>query len=333
MDPISQGTLGAIASQNLANKKQLGIACLFGFLSGMSADLDVLIRSDEDPLLFLEFHRQFTHSLVFIPIGGFICSVFFQLLTPRKWKIPYKTTFLFCLAGYATHALLDACTSYGTQLFWPFSNTRVAWNTISIVDPVFTIPLLGLIITSVIRRNMTYVRIAAIWVLIYISFGLIQRDRAESLGLQIAQSRGHNPSQIEAKPGFGNLLLWKTIYEFEDNYFVDGVRVGLSSKTYPGESIAKLNVERDFPWISKESQQARDIERFRWFSEGFVAVHKSDPSRIVDMRYSMLPNKIDGLWMIELDQEATADQHVGYAHEHGDPQQSISEFWLMLKGK
>ena len=38
----------------------------------MAPDLDVLFQSPTDPILFLEFHRQFTHSLVFIPIGALL---------------------------------------------------------------------------------------------------------------------------------------------------------------------------------------------------------------------------------------------------------------------
>lgn len=69
MDPISQGAFGASLSQTLT-KKNLLIIGIIGFLSGMTPDLDILIKSNNDPLLFLEFHRQFTHSLFFIPIGG-----------------------------------------------------------------------------------------------------------------------------------------------------------------------------------------------------------------------------------------------------------------------
>ena len=70
MDPLTQGALGAALPQSTAVRgKYAGSAGLFGFLAGMAADLDVLIRSSSDPLLFLEYHRQFTHSLVFIPVG------------------------------------------------------------------------------------------------------------------------------------------------------------------------------------------------------------------------------------------------------------------------
>ena len=71
MDPISQGAIGAVLPQALGQKK-LGLIGLIGFLSGLAPDLDILIRSTKRSLLALEYHRQFTHSLFFIPIGGWI---------------------------------------------------------------------------------------------------------------------------------------------------------------------------------------------------------------------------------------------------------------------
>ena len=43
MDPITQGTIGAVLPQAL-RKKNLGIVAMLGFLSGMAPDLDILIR-------------------------------------------------------------------------------------------------------------------------------------------------------------------------------------------------------------------------------------------------------------------------------------------------
>ena len=112
----------------------------------MAADIDIFFKSDIDPLFYLEFHRQFTHSLLFIPIGSFLCACFFYYLFLRSKDIKFKETYIYCTLGYATHGLLDSCTSYGTQLLWPFTNERIAWNLISIIDPLFTIPLVILVL-------------------------------------------------------------------------------------------------------------------------------------------------------------------------------------------
>ncbi|MDE0119712.1 MAG: metal-dependent hydrolase [Bdellovibrionales bacterium] len=334
MDPISQGVLGVVASQNVSQKKHLASAAIIGTLAGMAPDLDVLITSDMDPLLSLEYHRQFTHSLIFIPIGGFLCALCFHLIS-RHFGLSFGKTLLYCIAGYATHALLDACTSYGTQLFWPFSDHRVSWRNISIIDPLFTLPMVILVVIAAIRKTLVMARVAAIWVLVYLCFGLIQQERVEHVGWQLAQSRDHHPVQLEAKPGFANLLLWKVIYETDDRYYVDGIRAGLQPKIYHGESIVKLDVKKHFPWLNSRSQQARDIERFRWFSNGFVSVHPHYPNRIIDIRYSMLPNEIKALWMIELNPDASPSSHVKYTHVHNnkDIDTTWEKFRLMLLGR
>ena len=75
MDPVTQGAFGAVFAQLKGRQKDLAKAGVIGALAGMAPDLDILIRSDTDPLLALEYHRHFSHSLSFIPIGGLIVSL------------------------------------------------------------------------------------------------------------------------------------------------------------------------------------------------------------------------------------------------------------------
>jgi inner membrane protein len=328
MDPITQGTLGATLSESFSDKRKVKVAALLGCFAGLSADIDVLIQWPSDPLLFLEFHRQFTHSLVFIPVGALICAALAWKLA--KKHLNFKETYQFCLLGYATHGLLDACTTYGTQLFWPFSNMRVAWNTISIVDPLFTLPVLTLVVLGVTQQKPMFARLALAWVFVYLSLGLIQRDRAIAAGFELARTRGHTPVRLEAKPGFGNLVLWKVIYEAEDVFHVDAIRVGITAKIMPGDQIEILNIEKHFPWLDTTSQQAKDIERFRWFSRGYLALDQSDPNRIIDIRYSVLPNEISALWAIELDPDAGPQAHVRFTTRRSASWRQLSSMVEML---
>lgn len=312
MDPVSQGVLGAAAVQSATSGKQIGVIALLGFVSGMAADLDVLIRSASDPLLFLEFHRHFTHSLIFIPVGGSLCALVLYWLYARKRQLDFLTTWLYCTLGYATHALLDACTTYGTMLFWPFSDARISWNNLSVVDPLFTIPVALLVIFSIVRKNPLAARIALCWVFLYGTMGWIQKERAEAAGHELARERGHVPIQLGAKPSFGNMILWKIVYEYEGRYFVDAIRIGFEKKVIPGSSVRKLDTSADLPWLDLNSQQARDLERFRWFSMGYLAVDQKQSDLIIDVRYSMLPNEINALWGIRFDPNAASDQHIQY---------------------
>lgn len=333
MDPLSQGVLGASLPQSLNRSERAAVAGLFGFLGGMAPDLDVLIRSDSDPLMFLEYHRQFTHALIFIPVGGVLCGLILYWLLGRRWQLSVVDSCLCATLGYATHALLDACTTFGTQLLWPFSDARFAWNVVSVIDPLFTLPILALVVTAGLRKRPLYARLALIWALVYLGIGLMQRDRAETAGLELAARRGHEPTQLEAKPSFANLLVWKVVYASEQYFYVDAVRVGAAVKVYPGESVKRLEVSADFPWLQPDSQQAIDVERFRWFSDGYVAQDPRHPDRVIDVRYSMIPNEVNALWSIQLDSSAAPDDHVQYLVHRETSAQRNRIFRDMLLGR
>lgn len=333
MDPLTQGVLGAALPQATAARGKLAASAgLFGFLAGMAADLDVLIRSSTDPLLFLEYHRQFTHSLIFIPAGGLLCAVILHAVLGRRRKLRFRQSWLFCTLGYATHALLDACTTYGTMLFWPFSDTRIAWNTISIIDPLFTLPLLLAVVLAGRRGRPLFARLGLLWACAYMALGLWQRDAAAAMGYALAAERGHDLIRLEAKPSFANILVWKIVYETPERYYVDAVRASVAPRVFQGESVAKLDIPRDLPWLDRDSQQARDIERFRWFSNGYVARDPIFPNRVIDIRYSIIPNELAPLWSIELHPGAGSDAHADYIVHRDTGDNRVALLWRMLSG-
>ena len=330
MDPLSQGVIGAVAAQQKTNKSHFILATLIGFFSGLAPDIDVFFRSSSDPLFYLEFHRQFTHSLVFIPIGGLICSSIFYYLFLRNKDITFKQTYIYATLGYATHGVLDSYTTYGTQLLWPFTNDRIAWNTISIIDPLFTIPLLILIVIAAVKNNKVISYIALSWVIMYSLFGIIQRDRAELIGEELAKSRGHDAISVVAKPSFANLIVWKIIYTTQSSYHIDAVRLGLSAKIIKGTTLDKLDIQKSFPWLDMQSQQAKDIERFRWFSNGYLAISEIYPNQIIDIRYSMLPNEGHGLWGIELNPNAKTTDHIRTVSNRRSDITTYKKLWNLI---
>lgn len=331
MDPITQGALGAVLPQSLSKKAHMGWATLLGWFSGMAPDIDVFIRSNTDPLLALEYHRQFTHSLFFVPLGGLVCALFFYALLRSRLSFGFRRCLLYCTLGYATHALLDACTSYGTLLFWPFSQQRFSWDTVSVVDPLVTIPLILLVIFAAKTRKRTFAVLGLSWVIGYQLIGFYQNQRVQAVGHELAELRGHKPLRLAAKPTLGNILLWKVIYETEQGFQTDGVRASTSLKVYRGEFVAKPNIKRDYPWLDLQSQQALDLKRFSWFSQGYLAIDKNNPLRVFDARYSLLPNEARGLWSIRLSPIAKPDQHVEYVTDRDVNTKKREQFFSMLK--
>jgi len=129
-----------------------------------------------------------------------------------------------------------------------------------------------------------------------------------------------------------NLLVWKSFYEHRGRYYVDAIRVLNTDSYFKGSSTPILNIARDFPWLDRTSQQAADIERFRWFSANHLAIDPEDPNRIIDIRYSMLPNRMDGLWGIKLDPAADKSSYVKWSHNPNkqDNQKNITQLWSMI---
>lgn len=331
MDPVSQGVLGAVFAQTHGPRHALAKAAVIGAIAGMLPDLDILIRSSTDPLLAVEYHRHFSHSLFFIPIGGVLSSLLLYPLLGRRWQLSYWQMLVWCTIGFATHGLLDGCTSFGTKLLWPLSSERYALDIISVVDPLFTLPLLVLVGCAAATKSRLYIKWALLWAAVYFSAGYIQHQRAEAIGLKLAEERGHSVQRIEVKPTFANLVVWKVVYETNDRFYVDAVRPGLTKPAiWPGANVLKLDVPRDFAWLNPASQQARDIARFSQESAGYLVPDPANRLRIGDVRYSMLPDNIAPLWGIDLSPQAGLNEHVDFYTERGDPRTALKRIVQMM---
>ncbi len=306
MDPITQFALGASLGLAFKSKASRATVALVAGLGGMAPDLDVLIRSSTNPLLNLEYHRHFTHSLAFIPFGGILTGIcLFPLL--KKW-ISIKESLIFATIGLATHGLLDACTSYGTQLLWPFSNQRVAWDIVSIVDPIYTLILILAIIFCIRKACHKPAIIGLVLSCLYLLFGFYQHEQAMTLQRQLARSRQHSITRGVVRPSFANLMLWRSTYEHNGSYFVDAVWVFpfVSSKIYTGQRVQKYSLPLG---LKNDSRLAQDINKFKWFSDDWL--YESASGFVSDLRYSAVPNETKPLWIIQVDSTKPM-QHVPF---------------------
>lgn len=333
MDPISQGVLGATAALTLSSKTTSRFAALAGACGGMIADLDVLIRSSSDPLLNLEYHRHFSHSLFFIPVGGLIAAIL--LLPFLKSRLSFVELVLYSTAGYATAGLLDACTSYGTQLLWPFADARVSWSIISIIDPLFTVPLMIFVGLAVKKRSPRLGRIAACFSLAYLSIGFVQNQRASNTQATLIASRGHQGATSQTvKPSIANLVLWRSVYLYQGNYYIDAIRVGwfAENEIYAGSNIPAFKLPEALENLSPDDPLALDLTRFDHFSEGYLAALPEEPTFLTDLRYAAIPNSISPLWGIDLSTR-TESGHVLFETRREISKADRERFLSMLKGE
>jgi inner membrane protein len=331
LDPLTQGLLGGALALSAANKKESRLATAIGFTAALPADADILIGASNDPLLNIEFHRHFTHSLIFIPIGALIIASILWLLLRKR--IGFKSIYFYALLGYATSGLLDACTSYGTHLLWPFSDERIAWSIIAVIDPVFTLVLLIALILGFKYYTPGSARVGLALAGIYLLLGLLQHQNALEFARELAAQRGHDAQRILVKPTLANLILWRSVYQSGDVFYVDAIRVGPgSNRFYTGGSARMFVPERDLPNLPQDSVLARDIERFYRLSNDFVAPDPGRDNVLIDIRYSMLPTSVTPMWGIDINL-ASPTEHAKFRVYRDRSKNMRGTFIAMLLGR
>lgn len=331
MDPVTHGLIGATASLSVADKEKTYMAAFSGATAAMLPDLDILINSTSDPLLQLEFHRQFSHSLLFIPViallGAVLCWWF------AKKKLRFREVYLFSLIGTATAGLADTFTSYGVQLLWPFTDDRFAWNIISVFDPLFSLGIFIMLGLALYKKNSLFGRYALGWIAVYLLFGWSQQKKARQAAYELAGHRMHKIQQLIIKPTIANELLWSIRYVSSDSLYADGVRLVpfTEAKIYEGESVKLLNWKKMYAEF-QGTMFYNDIARFDELSNGILIPHPNANHVIGDGRYSMEPTSVNPLWGIKID-TLNPDNHVSFETYRNADQKVRNRFINMVLGK
>jgi len=161
VDIVTQVVLGAAVGEVVLGKKAGNKAIMWGAIGGLIPDLDVLIAPFFNVVDGLFVHRGFSHALVFAfllaPLLGWLA---YQIHRKKMPVTKFEWMNLIFWAAF-THPILDYFTTYGTGAFLPFSDYRVEFSSIAIVDVFYTLPIiLALLVimflkrTSVLRRKL-----------------------------------------------------------------------------------------------------------------------------------------------------------------------------------
>ena len=328
MDPFTHAIVGATtASLRSKNKDSVRLAVVCSIFAATFPDLDIFIRSADNPMLGLGYHRHFTHSIFFVPFGAALVAGALWLVCGRKHSL--KLMYIFSVFGMLTHGLLDAATNYGTHLFWPLTNRRESWSIISIIDPLFTIPLLVLLILAAKTKNIRYTKIGAVFAILYLLFGFYQREQATVAMRDIAAERGEIIERYEVKPSIGNMLLWRAQYLVNDKIVVDAFHVSpWNGKVhYEGGTLPLFRPSQDYGDI-----QNKDLEYFTFFSDGWVAEAPNNSGLIGDIRFANLPNELNPIWGIRLQPE-DKKEHVLFENVRNIKDDDFETLWNMILGR
>ncbi|PMR69259.1 metal-dependent hydrolase [Halomonas heilongjiangensis] len=140
MDSLTQAALGAAVGGAVLGRRLGRKAVLIGAVLGTLPDLDVVIDYG-DAVANITEHRGFSHSLFVLSGLATLLALVAARFAPAR-DISFRRWWAFFGLCLVTHPLLDALTTYGTQLWWPLDMRPTAWPIVFIIDPLYSLPLL-----------------------------------------------------------------------------------------------------------------------------------------------------------------------------------------------
>lgn len=286
MDSITQFALGAALGELVAGKKIGNKAILWGGIAGTIPDLDILFNPFFSELQKLSTHRGISHSLIFAFFMAPLLAWIMRKCYRKKEEITFRIWLDIFFIGIFTHPLLDAFTLYGTQLFLPFSNYRVALNTIAIVDPGYTLPLLmGILFTLILRRNRPALaiklnQIGLIVAHLYFLLAIANKFYVDQKFELAMQEQKIHPITYLSNPVIFSNLLWCAVARDDSMCYIGYYSILQDKPTIQFESF------RRNAFLLDKIKDKDGVEKLKWFSkEFFVVEEQNDSLAFFDVRY------------------------------------------------
>ena len=286
MDSVTQIVLGASVAGVCAPAGSRRRALLVGAALGTLPDLDVLIDYG-GAVENYTYHRGFSHSLfVLAPFALLLWVVLSKFWTPVR-QAPGRW-FLAIFLALATHPLLDAHTSYGTQLLWPLTPPPVAWSTIFIIDPLYTLPLLAGVLAALVRPLAESTR-KLLWSgiitsSIYLGWTWVGKSMVDDNVEQTLVAQGIKANSYFTAPTPFNTLLWRVVVMTDDGYLE-----GFDSLAFDDGPLSFASYPSDRQSLEKAGN-VWAVKRLRWFSRDLLKAEVDDGIlSLADLRMGQEP--------------------------------------------
>jgi inner membrane protein len=285
MDSLTQAALGAAIGQATLGRQLGKTGAIAGALIATIPDLDIFLYAFYDSVDMLRIHRGHSHSIIFCLIGALALTL---LIKQAKWfkTVAYLRLYWFTFLCLITHILLDYCTAYGTQLLLPFSDVRLGLDTINVVDPVYTLPLLigtlaGLLIPKLKPYALRLNALGLVLSTVYLLFTLTNKQTVNARFTQDLEKENVEYINMLTMPVGTASINWygvaatdSSVYLKKYNSFKD-----LAQPTVVFKKNERMLLDYDPEWV----------ETMKWFSKGFYTVQKRQDTLLffnlqVDMR-------------------------------------------------
>lgn len=286
MDSLTQIVLGAAVAEVTLGKKIGNKAMLWGAIAGTIPDLDVLAKQFTDIVTANEMHRGFSHSILFsvlaAPIFGWLVSKIYRKSQEANWK-QWSWLFFWSLI---THPLLDAHTTWGTQLFWPLE-LKVSYQNIFVADPLYTIPFLVCTAAAMFyhrtnprRSSISKLGIILSTIYMVLTIGIKGYTYFKFEDSLKAQDIEFN--EISNRPTPLNTVLWTANVDADSSYFI-----GYYSLFDTQDQIYFNQIDKNLGEF-EEIMQEEMVQRLIKLCKGWYIIKKTEEGYAFnDLRFGM----------------------------------------------
>lgn len=332
MDSLTQIVLGAAVGEAVLGKKVGNKAMLYGAIAGTIPDLDVLASHFTDTVTALSVHRGFTHSVVFsmlfAPILGWLVSRYESYKSFKGWS------WLF-FGAFFTHPVLDAHTTWGTQLFWPM-DLRLAFKTIFVIDPLYTVPFLVFLILAMLQKRTSskrrlYNNLGLIISSSYLALTFLLKWLAYQKFETALKNKQIEYTQLDTRPSPMNTVLWSANVETKDAYLLGNYSF------FDTQPISFVSYPKNHELLGELIENEK-VQRMIRISEGWYIITKENGQLYFnDLRFGLLsftPKSQDFVFKYRIDTDSAGE--VRFTEERKvtrDGKKLMKELWERVKGK
>lgn len=285
MDSITQIVLGAAVAEKISGKTLGNKALLYGAIFGTLPDLDVLSGFFFNDVDAVGFHRGISHSiLLFLIVSPLFGWLIYKIEKQKSITFLNATSMVFWVLF--THSLLDSCTSWGVQLFWP-SDVRVALKSVAVVDFLYTLPLLFCLIIAIRLPKLSPNRRKwNNWGLIisssYLILGMALKMFAYAKFENATSQQNLTYTEMSVKPGLLSLILWNAHGQNNSEYFI-GTYSFFDSQPIQFDKYPKSHD------LNAKFQNQEVVKKLIDISEGWYIISESENKYYFnDLRFGLI---------------------------------------------
>lgn len=331
MDSLTQIALGIAVAEVVAGKVLKNRTFLYGAVLGTLPDLDVLAGRFLSPVDAAAIHRGISHSILLFAVGTPLLA--YGITQWEKQRIGFKQAAVMVFLCLFTHSLLDVFTTWGTQVFWPLPE-RLAWKTIFVIDPLYTLPLLVALFfvwkNKATAQRRFWVKRGLWWSSCYLLltvglklYSLHQFEKA-------LQAQGLDYSELIVKPTPLNTILWQA------NVKTVGGDYLLADYSLLDSQPITFTTYRTHPELEQQLAQVADFKKLQVISEGwYLVTEKNGRLYYNDLRFGLLDTNPDNpvfVFSYEFVPSKNGLQAVEVVKEKRDGKKLIYKILKRIKG-